>query len=533
MLSAYSCARPDAVADTFWQGGATCYEIFVRSFADSDGDGIGDLRGLSGKLDYINDGNPATANDLGATCVWLMPVMESPSYHGYDANDLYRVERDYGTADDFKAFVAAAHQRGVRVLIDIMLNHVSSEHPAFKEALRDTSSQYRQWFRWSDTLGPLNKWGGQNWHRSPARNEYYYAFFWQGMPDLNYEHPAALAEMQRVATFWLTEMGVDGFRLDAVKFLAEKYNKADDTPGTHRVLNAFGKHVNAVKPGAFTVGEVFDSTGSLLSYYPDQLQSYFAFEVADSVLQAVRRGSGNTLLPPVLRLQREVPDQRWSTFLRNHDQPRTTTELGGDMTAVRLAATLQFTLPGIPFVYYGEELGMSGAKPDERIRTPMAWANLAPHAGFSTGTPWQSLQSDSATANVEVQSADSGSILTLYRKLIRLRSQHAALARGTVVPLVTNDSAVVAFIRLTRTEAVLVMANLGMREASKVRLSADSTPLAVGTYAATPLLSQDAGVFTSMPVSAGGAIREYRPIRALPPRSAYVMSLSPESPAGR
>lgn len=520
-----ACAKTDAPGAP-WIAGATCYEVFVRSFADSDGDGIGDLRGLTARLDYINDGNPVTRTDLGASCVWLMPVTESPGYHGYDASDLYHVERDYGTNDDFKAFVAAAHERGVRVLVDMMLNHVSSEHPAFQEALRNTSSPYRDWFRWSDTLGSVNKWGGQNWHRSPVRNEYYYAFFWQGMPDLNYEKPAALEEMKRVATFWLSEMGVDGFRLDAVKFLVEESGKADDATGTHRVLNAFANHVRTIKPDAFTVGEVFDSTGSLLAYYPDQLYSYFAFEVADSVLAAVRAESGRGMLAPILRLQREVPSQRWSVFLRNHDQPRTANELNGDVPGMRLAAVLQFTLPGLPFVYYGEELGMTGTKPDERIRTPMAWKRSAPHAGFTTGTPWQPLQDDSLRANVEVQDADTISLLNLYRTLIRLRTAHAALGMGELHELRASDSGVVSYVRRSGENSVLIVANLGTSSVENVILDSDSAVASAGSYALKSLMrSANDHQFSPVSIDQSGAIRNYHPAAVMEPRTAYVFEL--------
>jgi glycosidase len=213
-----ACTRPERP----WQVGATCYEIFVRSFADSDGDGIGDLNGLTARLDHLNDADPATTDDLGVRCVWLMPVAESPGYHGYDVSDPYAVEKDYGSSADFKRFVEEAHRRGIRVLVDLVLNHVSSEHPAFQAALRDTASPYREWFRFQPEKGPLNRWGGDNWHASSERAEFYYGFFWKGMPDLDYTRPAALEEMKRVASFWLTDMRVDGFRLDAVKYLVRR-----------------------------------------------------------------------------------------------------------------------------------------------------------------------------------------------------------------------------------------------------------------------------------------------------------------------
>ena len=215
-----------------WKRGAVCYEIFVRSFYDSDGDGVGDLNGLIQKLDYINDGDPDSQRDLGARCIWLMPVAQSPSYHGYDVTNYYRVERDYGTNEDFKRLVVEAHQRGIRVLVDLVLNHASSEHPFFKDALLNADSPYRDWFVWSATHpGVRNPWGGDNWHRSPVRDEYYYGIFWEGMPDLNYENPEVTEAMQEAARYWLEDMGVDGFRLDAIKHIVENGQMQE----THRL----------------------------------------------------------------------------------------------------------------------------------------------------------------------------------------------------------------------------------------------------------------------------------------------------------
>ena len=220
-----------------WRRGGTCYEVFVRSFQDSNGDGIGDLNGLTQRLDYINDGNPASHRDLGASCIWLMPVAASPSYHGYDVSDYYRVNPDYGTNADFKRLVAEAHRRGIHVLVDMVLNHASNQHPYFQAALRDTTSPYRSWFRWSKTEPGPGPWGPPAWRKSPVRDEYYYGLFSPEMPDLNYENPAVREEANKVADFWLREMGVDGFRLDVAgtflhghEFRAEvipKYHPAD------------------------------------------------------------------------------------------------------------------------------------------------------------------------------------------------------------------------------------------------------------------------------------------------------------------
>ena len=506
-----------------WTRGATCYEIFVRSFQDSNGDGIGDIPGLISRLDYINDGDPATRRDLGARCIWLMPVAESPSYHGYDVADYYRVERDYGTNGDFRRLMTEAHRRGIRVLVDMVLNHASSQHPFFIAASRDTTSRYRDWFRWAPTKPTeLNPWGQSNWHKSPVRDEWFYGFFWSGMPDLNYRNPEVLSEMERVARFWLTDMNVDGFRLDAIPYLVEEPGRINHSAGTHAVLRQYSAFVRAVKPGAFTVGEVSDNSDAMPGYYPDQLDSHFAFEVADSLISAVRNGSANGVLPPILRLQRELPANRWSPFLRNHDQPRTRTELGGDMAKSRLASFLMLTLPGVPFVYYGEEIGMLGAKPDERLRTPMQWT-AAPTAGFTTGTLWQPLQDDAARANVEVQDADPRSILALHRKLIPVRDGNDALAAGRVIPLVTNNDAVTAYLRRDGNNVVLIVANLGATPAGGVTIGSDAGALPQGSWTLRDLL----GDATAQPMSIGddGRLSGYVAMPELAATEGYLFEL--------
>lgn len=520
-----STSRSDAQAASTtvpaWVTGSTCYEVFVRSFYDSNGDGIGDLNGLIQKLDYINDGNAKSKRDLGATCIWLMPIAESPSYHGYDVSDYYKVERDYGTNADFKRLVSEAHKRGIKVLVDMVINHMSSEHPFFQAALTEPSSPYREYFRFSDTVGAPNRWGGNNWHKSPRRNEFYYGFFYKGMPDLNYEKPAAPQEMKKVATFWLKEMGVDGFRLDAVKYLVERGTQVEDTPETHRVLREYAAHVKKMKPQAYTIGEVFDSTGALLPYYPDQLDGYFAFEIADSILSGVRRGDARGILVPALRLQSALPARRYSPFLRNHDQIRTLTDLGGDIGKAKLAAALLLTLPGFPFVYYGEELGMMGNKPDERLRTPMAWSKSAPHAGFSTGKPWEAMQPDSLSANVEALSADRNSLLNLYRTFIHLRRENAALASGILEPVSTVNQSVVAYLRQTPTKSVLIVANLSQTSVSDATLSLPTNSLRNGYYRARLLWGS--GAPSELTIASDQKRSQYTPFSALAPMSAYVV----------
>jgi alpha-amylase len=525
------CERPAASSTADWRRGATCYEVFVRSFRDSDGDGIGDLRGLTQKLDYINDGNAATRTDLGARCIWLMPIVESPTYHGYDATNYYRVEPDYGTNDDFRRFVAEAHRRGIAVIIDLVLNHLSSEHPYFQSALGGPTAPYRDWFRWAwpkpTAPGP---WGQNAWHRSPHRDEYYYGVFWHTMPDLDYATPAVRDEAKSIATFWLTEMNVDGFRLDAVPYLVEEGTQLIGAPGTHAFLREYAAHLRTVAPNAFTVGEVWDGLGTMLPYYPDQLESYFAFDLSDELLAAVRTGSATKLLAAYMRFQDTVPNGRWSTFLRNHDQTRTLTALGGGapdsvvlaVARAKLAVTLLLSLPGLPFIYYGEEIGMTGDKPDERIRTPMQWGGT-PGAGFTTGTPWQPLQPDWTTTNVAAQDADTSSLLALHRTLIHLRAEHTALGTGELLPLATTSDDIAAYLRRDGERAVLVVANLGRTPRPGVTVAAADSALPPGRYAARSLLGGSDG--PPLIVSPAGRFERYVPVTTLRPLEARIFDL--------
>jgi glycosidase len=450
----------------WWRKGV-CYEVFVRSFYDSDGDGIGDLRGLTARLDYINDGNPASDKSLGANCIWLMPIDKSMSYHGYDVVDYYHVDPRYGTDDDFRNLVAEAHKRGIHVIVDFVPNHTGSQNPWFQSALRDPNSPYRDWYRWSKTL-PTQKgpWGQEAWHKSPVRDEYYYGVFWHEMPDLNYENPAVRAEMQKVVTYWIKEMHADGLRFDAIPYLVEDGDQLQHSGGTHDVLRQLGNAVRRAAPEPFTVGEMTDeSPGVMETYYPDQLDSYFAFGVAKATLQAAATGDVRVFFRAVAEANVKFPAGRWSPFLTNHDQPRVMTVLGDEAKA-RVAASAMLMLPGMPFVYYGEEIGMVGPKPDEMIRTPMQWSS-APNGGFTSGNPWESLQPDWKIKNVAGQDSPPTSLLNHYRKLIHVRNAHPALNRGALTMLQTEDTTgtTVAWLRSWRNDIFVIFVNFGSRPA--------------------------------------------------------------------
>jgi glycosidase len=515
-------ASPFPLAVGWWDD-AVCYEIFVRSFYDGDGDGIGDFKGLTSKLDYLNDGDEASSTDLGVNCVWLMPIAESPSYHGYDVTDYRKIESDYGTNEDFKTFLSEAHRRGIKVIVDLVLNHTSAEHPWFKEAASDPRSKYRDWYLWSkDDPGYAGPWGQTVWH--PTGDEYFYGIFFEGMPDLNYRNPEVTKEAFDITRFWVEEMGVDGFRLDAIKHLIENGEIQEHTPETHAWLREYRTFLQSMNRGTFTVGEALGTVTDLLAtYYPDQLDTFFEFSVADSILQATNDGVASLYLATVDNSTDLLPFQRFAPLLTNHDQDRAMSVMGGDRGKARIAATALLTLPGLPFVYYGEEIGMTGVKPDERIRTPMQWIGAA-NGGFTTGTPWQPLQDDYQAVNVAAQDTDPNSLLNLYRRLIQLHRSHPALERGSFTALESSDAAVGAFLRHTDDEDILVVLNFGAAVVEGVTLRAPRSELAAGTYQAEPLLGAPLGA----PLSAGdaGAIDGYNPLQSLAPHTGYIFRLS-------
>ena len=271
-----------------WWNERVFYEIFIRSFKDSDGDGIGDIQGIIDKLDYLNDGDPTTTDDLGITGIWLMPPAEAYSYHGYDVTDYYNVEPDYGTIEDMQRLIDEAHARGIAVIIDMVVNHTSSRNPWFIQS-RLGEEPYADWYIWADEdPGYAGPWGATAWH--PAGDRYYYGVFWDGMPDLNYRNPEVTQEMYNVATFWLDEIGVDGFRLDAIKHIIENGELQENTPESRQWLADYEAHLESVKPNSFTVGEIFNGPSFIVARYveDDSIDIGFDFKIADETIGAAR-----------------------------------------------------------------------------------------------------------------------------------------------------------------------------------------------------------------------------------------------------
>lgn len=530
---AVSAAQPPVpeavdVGQPWWRS-VVFYEIFVRSFADSAAggradDGIGDLQGLIEHLDYLNDGDPETDGDLEVGGIWLMPVMQSPSYHGYDVTDYRAIEKDYGTNADFRRLVDEAHRRGIRVIVDLVLNHTSSDHPWFRDAWR-RRSPYHDWYIWSyepqDYLGP---WSQPVWHRAlwwqrgwrHFNHLSYYGIFWSGMPDLDYRNPEVTQAMQEVSRFWIEEMGADGFRLDAIRHLIEDGAVQEDTPETHDWLRGYQRFLKTDHPEVMTVGEVWAETAVVASYGPDELDLTFQFALAREIPEAVNSGGAAALKAEASEVWETFPDGRAATFLSNHDQMRVMSVVDGRVDRAKLAATLLLTSPGVPFLYYGEEIGVEGTKPDPSLRKPMPWSSEK-HGGFSSKKPWQDLPLEASRVNVNLQNDDRESLLWHYRHLIRLRNRHPALRVGDFSPVETGDDRIYAFERSTHEERILVVVNLSEEEVREYDLLMSPEGL-------EPEVSPEellAGG-TAAPLDSSA----YRPLAALEPMTAYLFCWS-------
>lgn len=478
-----SCSSKDNVRSdvnqpepTNWWKEAVFYEIFVQSFADSNDDGIGDINGMTSRLDYLSD--------LGIDAIWLMPMSPSPSYHKYDVTDYSAIHPDYGTMEDFKAFIKAAHQRNIRVVMDFVINHSGYDHPWFQDAMQGKDAQYRDYYVWADKDSIAQQIAKKEtsfdsdnirqWHpvAGDTTKEYYYGFFYGGMPDLNYDNPEVRKEMYTTGKFWLEEVGIDGFRLDAAKHIYPDDRATD----SHAFWKEFKSEMEKAKPNVYLIGEVWSDAGTA-SPYAMGFSSLFNFDRAFSILESVNKervitasiaGHGyqidsainladviNTSLPWFEKYNAEFVE---ASFLSNHDQNRVASVLGNDEAKIRQAAALLFTLPGTPYIYYGEEIGMLGMKPDENIREPMLW-NI--EAADTARTSWMTpvFTTDESVKPVAQQQKDQRSILSLYKKLIALKKT-AVFTHGDIRNLDLGLNQVIAFTRNTDSSSVAVVHNL-------------------------------------------------------------------------
>ncbi|MDF2821465.1 MAG: hypothetical protein K0R15_1906 [Clostridiales bacterium] len=428
------------------------YEIFVRAFADSDGDGIGDFKGLTAKLDYLSD--------LGISGLWLMPINESPSYHQYDVTDYYAVDPDYGTMEDFEAFIAACKEKKIEVIIDLVVNHSSSEHPWFVDASKGVDSEYRDYYRWvDDDAEGINV--GDRWYKNGG--QYYFAHFWDKMPDLNFDSQAVRDEVKNIAKFWL-DKGVSGFRMDAAMhiYTTNELKKGSNLLAPNQEWWAeFDAYCKEINPDYYLIGEVW-ADAKTRSFYTESFASLFNFDVGnDSIIPIVKNGKDTgfnaTVQKAIDYYAKGNPDFVDAPFLTNHDQARVMTFFAGDEMKAKLAATMYLTLPGNPFLYYGEEIGMQGDKPDEYIREPLPW-------GDEYTTTWVESKYNVDLLTVANQSRFDSSLLGHYKQIIDVRNNSEALSLGNFVGIETENNKLVAYSRNSEDVSCIVLHNVSDTE---------------------------------------------------------------------
>jgi glycosidase len=453
-----------------WLKDAVFYEVFVRSYYDSNGDGIGDFRGLETKLDYIKQ--------LGANALWLMPIFKSPSYHGYDTVDYYQVNEDYGTMEDFDSLLAAADKRGIRIILDLVVNHTSSEHPWFQKSVENIPP-YNHWYVWEKTrpggkqyvYGKTKPVEGGGWRYNDKRKQFYYAHFSKKMPELDLRNTAVRREVKKIAKFWL-DKGVAGFRLDAAQLIIEEGpgKMRTNTHATIRWWVEFSQYVKSLNPQAILVGEVWAEHSQISKYHAKGkgLDICFDFPFQSNTLKTVGPGSVKSFIDMVAtKKQLPVPLSFYAPFLANHDQDRYMTSLNNDFVKARMAAIILLTAPGTPFIYYGEEIGMyHPTKKAEHlsIRTPMQWDQTKVTAGFTRNkAPWQKINDNKAPYNVRHQQRSDNSLLKLYQKLIRLRLEHPELRYGDY-KFHSVGKNILAYERVYEKSAVLVLINPSAKE---------------------------------------------------------------------
>lgn len=518
--------------DLPWWNDALFYQIYVRSFKDSDGDGIGDLNGVIEMLDYLNDGDPATTTDLGVTGIWLMPIMEAPRQHphGYHVVDYYAVEEDYGANEDFLRLVEEAHRRGIRVIIDLVLNHTAQEHPWFQESI-DPNSDRRDWYVWADeNPGYRGPDGQQVWHRGSSG--FYYGVFNGLIPDLNLENPDVTAALYDISRYWLEEMNADGFRLDAIKHFIEAGELQENTRASHEWLQAYHDYVKSVNPNALLVGEAWTAFREIVKYTGDEVDIAFEFDLAAGLLNAARNRANRPVVTQMERVVRDYPPGQYAVFLANHDQNRTISQVDDSDVKARVAATLLLTAPGVPFIYYGDEIGMGGVRDfsaaisEAPMRRPMQWASDSIGVGFTDGVPWRAPADDYQTRSVALQDDDPGSLLNHYRALGNLRQANEALRAGDWTLVDANSGKLYAFLRHTENQVVLVLINL------------HNDPVAAGEYSlslaegplppeATAVLLYGSGNPAPPTVNDAGGFDAYVPLQTIPGQTEIIIQLSP------
>ena len=454
----------------------TWYEIFVYSFCDSDGDQVGDLQGVISKLDYIAD--------MGFNGIWLMPIMPSPSYHKYDVKDYQEIEPEYGSMADFEELVAECDKRGIKLIIDLVLNHTSSEHPWFVEACSylesletgaEPSAEECPYYEYYNFVkGNPNS---NTWYQVGTTDYYYEGVFWSGMPDVNFESQALRKEFEGIMDFWLNK-GVGGFRLDAVKeFYTGSASKNVE------VLTWLNDYVKAAKPDAYMVGEAWDGLNVYAQYYASGIDSFFDFEFAGptGVVTKTLTFSGETnsaqaYAKALSRVQKAIREYREDAidapFFVNHDVARAAGYMQYDVRKVKMAAPLNILMSGSAFVYYGEEIGMTGSGKDENKRAPMYWSSDAQAKGMTRGPLDMEPQENQFACAQEQMKADD-SIYSFYKDTILLRNQNPEIARGTVARLEeVEDQDIAAVSKTYDGKTIYLLYNISETEEKQVEMPA-------------------------------------------------------------
>ncbi|MCP5097665.1 MAG: alpha-amylase [Chloroflexi bacterium] len=527
-----------SVTSPNWWNDAIFYEIFVRSYYDSNSDGNGDINGLIEKLDYLNDGDPTTDSDLGITAIWLMPITEAASYHGYDTLDYTTIEEDYGSNSQFQRLIEEAHKRGIRVIVDLVINHTSDRHPWFQNSISSPDAEKRDWYIWIDENPThFGSWGQIVWHQYGAAH--YFGLFTPQMPDLNITNPDVTAEIHTVTRFWIEEVGVDGFRIDAARHLIEDGEQMSNTPETRAWLIDFNQTLHDTNDDAVTVGEIWDESYAVAPYVQDgAVDLAFEFNLAEMIIYSINQQNPSALHSRLEEVFKRYPAGQYATFLTNHDMNRVMTQLDkSDDQPHRayLAASTLLTLPGVPFIYYGEEIGMVGNRGlltprDEFVRTPMQWSPEE-HGGFSRVQPWLNENSDLFSVNVELAEIEEDSLLNHYKQMIRLRQTHVALRRGGTTLLGSSCSRVLAYLRHYADDAnfeedvVLVFHNFSPDAFTDCEYSLPQSSLGSDSYRVVDLLTGDE---VATAVITNGTFTDLTFHSRHAPHSTHILQLIPE-----
>ena len=446
------------------------YEIFVYSFYDSDGDGIGDLNGVTQKLDYIQD--------MGFNGIWLMPVFQSTTYHKYDITDYMQIDSEYGSTEDMQNLIEECHKRGIRIILDFVMNHTSSQHLWFTQACEyleqlpqgaepdEQECPYVGYYHFANEQK-------QDYYQVKNTDWYYEGVFWSEMPDLNLENEQLRAELEQIASYWIG-MGIDGFRMDA----AMHFEENDATTNTE-ILNWLYEYCLSQNPDFYMVSEVWANEATVADYYASGTPSMFNFDLADKEGKLIKAARGTykaaNLVQSMLKYQTDFaaknPDYIDAPFITNHDMGRVANALRNDPDDLKMAGGLLMTLSGNPFVYYGEEIGMSSAgTKDENKRLPFIWSDTDT-AGMTKGPKDAEAGITSAFAGVEEQQADSDSILNYYKRALRLRNENPELARGTIEAVETLCDGHQAVITKTWEDSTIAVVYNTSDEAIEVNLA--------------------------------------------------------------